>query len=68
LQSHGVFAEGIAGGVKRRFGGGGGLSGGEQDSASNFIQKPELNLQVNSMECRSYDYMFYTFLKHIFIQ
>jgi hypothetical protein len=45
-----VFAEGIAGGVKRRFGGGGG--GGERDSAYNFIPKPKLNLQVNSMECR----------------
>ena len=46
LQSHGLFAEGIAGGVKRRFGGG----GGERDSANNFIPKPKLNLQVNSME------------------
>jgi len=69
LQSHGVFAEGIAGGVKRRFGGGGGgLGGGERDSASNFIPKPKLNLQVNSMECRSYYYLFYTFSKHIFLQ
>jgi len=51
LQSHGVFADGIAGGVKRRFGGGGG-GGGERDSAHNFIPKPKLNLQVNSMECR----------------
>lgn len=50
LQSHGVFAEGISGGVKRRFGGGGG--GGERDSAYNFIPKPKLNLQVNSKECR----------------
>lgn len=48
LQSHGVFAEGISGGVKRRFGGG----GGERDSACNFIPKPKLNLQVNSIECR----------------
>jgi hypothetical protein len=48
LQSHGVFAEGIAGGVKKRFGGG----GGERDSACTFIPKPKLNLQVNSMECR----------------
>jgi len=46
-----VFADGIAGGVKRRFGGGGG-GGGERDSAHNFIPKPKLNLQVNSMECR----------------
>lgn len=50
LQSHGVFAEGIAGGVKR-FGRGGG-GGGERDSAYNFMPKPKLNLQVNSMECR----------------
>ena len=51
LQSHGVFAEGIAGGVKRRFGGGGG-GGDERDSAYNFIPKPKLNLQVNSIKCR----------------
>jgi len=60
-----VFAEGIAGGVKRRFGGGGG-GGGERDSA--FIPRPKLNLQVNSMECRSYYYIFYTFSKHVFLQ
>jgi hypothetical protein len=50
LQSHGVFAEGIAGGVKRRHGGG----GGERDAAYNFVPKPKLNLQVNSMKCGWY--------------
>lgn len=39
-----MFAEGIAGTLKKRSGGGG---GGEQDSAKNFIPKPKLNLQVN---------------------
>jgi hypothetical protein len=46
LQSHGVFAEGIAGGLKKRYGGG----GGERDSACNFIPKPKLNLQVINMK------------------
>jgi hypothetical protein len=41
-----VFAEGIAGGVKKRYGRG----GQEQDSANNFIPKPKLNLQVNQYE------------------
>jgi hypothetical protein len=41
-----VFAEGISGSVKRRYGGGGG-EGDERESAKNFIPKPKLNLQVN---------------------
>jgi hypothetical protein len=39
-----VFAEGISGSVKRRYGGG---EGDERESAKNFIPKPKLNLQVN---------------------
>jgi hypothetical protein len=41
-----VFAEGIAGAVKKRYGGRG---GGERDTANNFITKPKLNLQVISV-------------------
>lgn len=43
LQSSGVFAEGIAGAVKKRYGGRG---GGELETANNSIPKPKLNLQV----------------------
>ncbi|XP_021932147.1 DNA-directed RNA polymerase III subunit RPC4 isoform X2 [Zootermopsis nevadensis] len=43
IQSNGVFAEGIAGTIKKRFGG----VAGEQDSTKNFIPKPKLNLQHN---------------------
>jgi hypothetical protein len=38
-----VFAEGIAGAVKKRYGGRG---GGELETANNSIPKPKLNLQV----------------------